>query len=366
MELNKKKNLAVIIGTRPNFIKAAPFLKRSKEFSQFKFTLINTGQHFDKNMSKVFFQEMEIPEPDISLNIRGELHTEKIGKMFNGLKKVLRKGGFDGAIVFGDVNSTLAGGIAAAKNNLKLIHIEAGLRSYDRRQPEEINRTIVDHLSDLLFTTEPAANRNLIKEGIPGEKIKYVGNILIEAMEIFWPKINDLNILNILGLKEKEYILVTVHRQENVDNLYNLKNILLILNEINKTFPIIFPLHPGTKERIQQYKLNDLLRSLKVINPLGYFEFMKLMINSKGVITDSGGMQDETSYLGIPCCTLRENTERPITVEIGSNRLFPPSLEVVQEIKAHLNRNNFRSKHIPLWDNKVSERIFNFLYQEYS
>lgn len=236
--------------------------------------------------------------------------------------------------------------------------MEAGLRSHDRRMPEEITRAIVDHLSDLLFITEPAANENLLKEGVPYEKIKYVGNIMIESIEIFWDKINGSNILETLKLRPKKYVLATVHRQESTDDFYNLQKILSLLSEVNKDVPIVFPLHPGTKKMIGKFELSDLLEDLMIIEPLGYFEFMKLMVESQGMITDSGGIQDETSYLGIACCTLRDNTERPITLEIGSNKLFPLNTANSEEIKNHLQRSDFRSRHIPLWDNKVSKRIF--------
>ena len=365
MTLSKKVRIAVILGARPNFIKAAPFFREARKHPEFKFTLMHTGQHFDENMSKIFFEEMEIPKPDIYLDIRGEFHTEKIGKMFHSLKAVLENENFDAIIVFGDVNSSLAGGIAAVKNNCKLIHIEAGLRSYDRRMPEEINRVILDHLSDLLFTTEPTANRNLIREGIDQNKIKYVGIIMIESIETFWDKINASKVVSSLGLNKKQYVLTTIHRQENVDNVYNMKNILLMLNEINKSSPVVFSLHPGTIKKITKYKLNGLLKNLIIMEPMGYFKFMKLLFESKGVITDSGGVQEETSYLGVPCCTLRDNTERPVTTELGSNKLFSIGLSEVKALNKHLSRCDFKSKHIPLWDNKVSERIFSFLRCEF-
>lgn len=249
MESNKQKNLAVVIGARPNFVKAAPFLLRAKKYPEFKFTVIHTGQHSDANMSKIFFDEMAIPRPDIMLGIKGDFHTEKIGKMFNALKKVFRENKFDGVIVFGDVNSTLAGAIAATKNNYSLIHIEAGLRSHDRRMPEEINRVIIDHLSDLLFTTEAAANENLSKEGIEPNKIRFVGNIMIESIEIFWDRIQASDIVNILKLNKKKFVVATIHRQENTDSKDILKTILLMINSINKTIHVVFPLHPGTKKR---------------------------------------------------------------------------------------------------------------------
>ena len=312
-------------------------------------------------MSKIFFEEMELPKPDIQLDIRGEFHTEKIGKMFNALKAVFKDNKYDAAVVFGDVNSTLAGGIASTKNHCKLIHIEAGLRSHDRRMPEEINRAVVDHLSDLLFTTEKAANENLTKEGVDSKKIELVGNLMIESLEIFKDKINNSTIVKELNLVPKSYAVVTIHRQENIDDPTNLKKILMLLNEINKEALVVFPLHPGTKKNIHQFGFKDLLRGLQIIEPLGYFEFMKLVSESLGVITDSGGIQDETSHLGIPCCTLRDNTERPVTLGLGSNKLFPIDTADAKEMKNHLRRSDFRSRHIPLWDNKVSERIFKVL-----
>src|SRR3989339_483459 len=279
MSLNN--NCAIIVGARPNFIKLAPFIKKAKNYPEFKFKIIHTGQHFDKNMSDIFFNEMEIPKPDIQLDINGKYYTEKMGKMFNALKKVFNENNFDSVIVFGDVNSTLAGAIAAVKNNCKIIHIESGLRSYDRRMPEEINRVIVDHLSDILFTTEPAANHNLYLEGVEKEKIKYVGNIMVENIELFWNKFMKSKIVDDLNIKEKKYIVTTVHKLKNTDDPKNLKKIL---------------------------------KKITVIEPLGYFDFMKLVISSKGVIGDSCGIQDETSHLGVSCCTLNNNTERPITI----------------------------------------------------
>jgi len=360
MALNKQKHFVVILGARPNFIKAAPFFHEAKRHPEFKFTIIHTGQHFDENMSKLFFKEMNIPEPDIFLNVKGKFHTEKIGKMFNELNNTLKSKKFNKVIVFGDVNSTLAGAITAVKNNCKLIHIEAGLRSHDSRMPEEINRVIIDHLSDLLFTTEPSANKNLIKESIDESKIKYVGNIMIESMEFFWDKINKSKIIDKLKLNKKQYLVNTIHRQENTDSRYILKKILNFFNELNNDIPIIFPLHPGTKKKIVEYKLNNFLKKLTVTEPLGYFDFTKLLIGSKGVITDSGGIQEETSHLGVPCCTLRDTTERPITLTLGSNKLFLVDSIDIKKVKKHLN-NKFKSRHISLWDSKVSERIFKHL-----
>lgn len=360
---NKHKRFAVVLGARPNFVKAAPFFKEAKHHPEYEFTLIHTGQHFDDSMSKIFFDEMSIPRPDIQLDIHGGFHTEKIGKMFSALRDIFQKKRFDGVIVFGDINSTLAGAIAAAKTT-KLIHIESGLRSHDRRMPEEINRVIVDHLSDLLFTTEPTANKNLIQEGIAEDKIKYVGNIMIESLEVYHDLIDRSHILSELDLAPRNYVVTTVHRAENTDNPEILEKILRLLAKFSKDNTVLFPLHPGTRKKIEDYELEPLLKGMRVIEPLGYFEFIKLVSESRGIITDSGGIQEETSHLGIPCATLRDNTERPITIELGSNKLFSiDSIDPsdIKEIEEHLRRIDFKKRHIPMWDGGVSKRIFAYL-----
>lgn len=361
MSSNIKKHYAVIVGARPNFVKAAPFFREAKNHPELKFTVIHTGQHFDANMSDIFFSQMGLPRPDIHLDIKGEFHTEKIGKMFNALQRVFKAYNFDGTIVFGDVNSTLAGALAAVKSNSHLIHIESGLRSHDRRMPEEINRVIIDHISEKLFTTEPAANENLAREDIAPEKIFYVGNIMIEALEVFWPQIEASEILKKLELTEKNYVVATIHRQENTDDEMTLKNILNILQTISKKWPMVMPLHPGTKAKINSYGLNDLLNGIKIVEPLGYFDFLKLVSSSQGVITDSGGIQEETSHLGISCVTLRDNTERPITITMGSNKLFNIDTNLSPEMLEHLAKKDWSSRHIPLWDQEVSKRIFSQL-----
>ena len=357
----KEKEYIVIVGARPNFIKAAPFFRRSSEYPHLKFTLVHTGQHFDENMSQVFFEQMGIPRPDIQLDIRGEFHTEKIGKMFSSLKKVIENNASDGIIVFGDINSTLAGAVASASQGKSLIHIEAGLRSHDRRMPEEINRAITDHLSDLLLATEQTAVDNLIQEGVPRHKISLVGNIMIESIELFKDHFGSSQILKQLGLNESEYVVATIHRAENTDEKHVLENILNILNSVSVEKKVVLPLHPGTRKKIHEFSLSHLLKDLTIIEPLGYIDFMKLVIDSSGVITDSGGIQEETSHLGVPCCTLRDNTERPITIELGSNKLFPIGSMDSDEILRHLNRKDFRKGHIPLWDSEVSRRILDLL-----
>lgn len=363
MHMVIKRHYAVIVGARPNFIKAAAFFRGARKNPHIKITLIHTGQHFDENMSKIFFRDMEIPKPDINLDIKATHHTEKIGKMFDSLKNVLSKIKIDGIIVFGDINSTLAGAIAASKNNQKIIHIEAGLRSHDRRMPEEINRVIVDHLSDVLFTSEPVAIENLIKEGIHKKKIIHVGNIMIESLIAYSKNIDESDVVKRLNLKPNKYIVSTIHRQENTDDKKILKKILSLLNKISETTKIVIPLHPGTRNKIKEMGLSKFLKKLKIIEPLGYFDFLNLVKQSSGVITDSGGIQEETTHLGINCATLRDNTERPITISHGTNKLFPIqdiSDNTDREITFHLKK-KLNKKKIDLWDDKVSERIFKYL-----
>ncbi len=363
MSAEKSKKYAVIVGARPNFVKAAPFFHRAKEYPNLKFKLIHTGQHFDANMSKIFFDQMGIPLPDINLNIKGEFHTEKIGKMFDSLKIVLGEMNPDGVIVFGDINSTLAGAVAAAKNNFKLIHVESGLRSHDRRMPEEINRVIVDHLSDILFTSETDAKHNLIKEGVSEDKIKEVGNVMIESLELFSKEIDKSQILDNVSVQPRSYIVATIHRSENTDDEKILSKILSLLKDVGKKTKIVLPLHPGTKVKINNYGIMDMLDNINVIDPLGYFDFLKLVKESGGVVTDSGGIQEETSHLGVPCVTLRDNTERPVTIEFGTNILLPINqigADSENFVFEHLQK-TFKPASIPLWDNNVTKRIFAYL-----
>ncbi|MFA5998222.1 MAG: UDP-N-acetylglucosamine 2-epimerase (non-hydrolyzing) [Candidatus Paceibacterota bacterium] len=361
MESNNKeiRHLAMIMGARPNFIKAASLCAEVKNHPEFKLTLIHTGQHFDKNMSDIFFEEMRIPRPQVTLNIMADRHSEKIGRMFNSLQATLSELSPDGVLVFGDVNSTLAGALASAKNRIPLIHVEAGLRSHDRRMPEEINRVIVDHLSDVLFTTEPSADENLKREGIDPSRIHHVGNLMIESLERYRDDIDSSRVLDTVN--HKDYFIATIHRQENTDDRTSLERVLFLLDRISRKKPVIFPLHPGTRKKIEGYGLSELLSNLSVIEPLGYFDFIKLVQESSGVITDSGGIQEETTHLGVPCATLRDNTERPITVEAGSNRLFDIRSISPKEILLHFSR-SYPARPIPLWDDKVSKRIFKSLH----
>jgi UDP-N-acetylglucosamine 2-epimerase (non-hydrolysing) len=358
--ISETKTFLVVVGARPNFIKAAPLFKRLSEYPNIHLELVHTGQHFDQNMSAVFFDQMNIPKPDFHLDIQGDYHTEKLGKMFSALKQTVGNGKYEGVIVFGDINSTLAGAIAATSNSKKLIHIEAGLRSHDRRMPEEINRAITDHLSDILFATEQSAVDNLLLEGVSHDKIHLVGNIMIESLEMFKPIFLQSKIVKEIGI-DNDYVVATIHRAENTDDREILKKMLGVLNDISDKYQVIFPLHPGTRNKIRQFNLELALERLTVIDPIGYIDFIKLVMESKGVITDSGGIQEETTQLDIPCCTLRDNTERPITLTSGTNKLFPIANMEVEKILRHLDSKPTKTGQIPLWDGLVSKRILDVL-----
>lgn len=360
----RRKRYAVVLGTRPEFIKLSAFLQRLPEFGVDLFT-IHTGQHFDENMSGIFFTELGVPAPDITITIPHGQQSRNVGVMIAQVEEAIRceAGNLDGVIVLGDTFSSLAGGIAAAHLRLPLIHIEAGLRSNDRRMPEELNRIIIDHLADHLFITETSAEGNLIAEGIPPERIYFVGNIGIESFERMRNVISERNTHARFGLTPKQYRIATMHRQEHTHDPEILKRLCATLSALTKNMPLIVPLHPMTRRKLEEYGLMHHL-NVSVTEPLGYLDFMSLVMDSAGVATDSGGIQEEAAHLGIPCATLRDNTERPVTVDLGSNKLFPPTTlheGSLGDIEVHLSRTDFISGVIPKWDSEVSRRIAEYL-----
>ncbi|HRT46115.1 MAG TPA: UDP-N-acetylglucosamine 2-epimerase (non-hydrolyzing), partial [Desulfomonilia bacterium] len=313
-----------VVGARPNFMKIAPLIRdMNARKDRIEHLLVHTGQHYDKSMSDDFFVQLGIPQPDVNLGIGSASHAQQTAKILTAFESVLVEHNPDMVVVVGDVNSTMACALVAAKSGVKVAHVEAGLRSFDRTMPEEINRILTDALSDLLFTTEEAGNENLRREGIPQEKIFFVGNVMIDTL---------VHCLAAMppgpphpGLEKKEYAVITLHRPSNVDHPETLKGMLRAFQDISKNLKLVIPLHPRTRANIERFGLSDALRALEenavVTGPAGYVDMLRLVKDSRMVITDSGGIQEETTYLGVPCITLRANTERPSTVTLGTNTL---------------------------------------------
>ena len=360
--------VSVVLGTRPEIIKMSPII-REMDKRKIDYFVIHTGQHYSYNMDKIFFEELELPEPDYKLDVGEKYHTHgsQTGEMIKGIEKILMKEKPDIVLVEGDTNSVLAGGLSAVKLHIPVGHVEAGLRSFDMGMPEEINRIVVDHISDYLFAPTEVAKRNLLKEGISEEKIYVTGNTIVDAvyqnLEIAKRK---SNILNKLNLKGKEYLVVTFHRQENVDNPARLKKFVDILNKMN--YMAIFPIHPRTKKRIEKNKYKISNPNVIVIEPVGYLDFLLLLANTKIVLTDSGGIQEESNILHIPCLTLRDNTERPETVSAGSNIVVGvESKTVIKKIQDIVNNpekyNEMKEAPVVFGDGKSASRILDAITQ---
>lgn len=348
----------IIVGTRPNFIKAAPIIHQIQKHNYPLFKLIHTGQHFSREMSEEIFRDLELPKPDIYLDAKGGSTVKLFADIMNKYEAILRVDNPDKVIVFGDVTSTFATALTARMMGISVIHIEAGLRSRDLSMPEEINRILTDQISEELYVTEPSGVENLNLENISSSKVHHVGNIMIDSLIDQLPKIvNQDN-----AKKNQTYALVTLHRPSNVDNPEYLSSIIEKLNELSNHIEILFPVHPRTRKIMElhsdKFKFSD---KIVVIEPQGYLKFMNLVYHSTFVLTDSGGIQEETSYLKIPCYTLRENTERPITIEMGTNELI--SLSDIPDLYTRLeNKMDRLFQDIPLWDGKTAERIYTHLF----
>jgi len=354
-----------IVGARPNFIKIAPLMAEMRRFPDIEPLLIHTGQHYDPNMSGRFFEELGIPMPGYNLEIGSGSHTWQMAQVMLALEPLLHEIRPDMVVVVGDVNSTMAAALVAAKLHIPLAHVEAGLRSFDRTMPEEINRMVTDSLSDFLFTTERSGNENLKHEGVPENKIHFVGNVMIDTLLRYRQHINDQNITDRFGVTSRNYVLLTLHRPSNVDVTETLSGIIDALADIQKKLPVLFPLHPRTRQRIAEAGLFERARNLadlKLLEPLGYLEFLGLMAQAKLVMTDSGGIQEETTILGIPCLTLRENTERPVTITEGTNELVGSQAErIIAGVQRILDGKTGNSRYPELWDGHAAERIVNVL-----
>ena len=350
-----------VVGARPNFMKIAPIQKELAKYPDLKPILIHTGQHYDDKMSKIFFEDLELPRPDVYLGVGSDTHAKQTANVMCAFEDSIKEYKPDMILVVGDVNSTLACTLVGSKLQIPVAHVEAGLRSFDRRMPEEINRIVTDNLSDILFITEESAINNLKREGISQEKIYFVGNVMIDSLIFYQKKAKQSQILERLQLVPHRYCVVTLHRPSNVDEKDALSKILKAFDVIEKEIPIIFPVHPRTKKRIAEFGLHTLSESMKnlyLIDPLGYLDFLQLIQNAKIVLTDSGGIQEETTYLGIPCLTLRENTERPITISLGTNQLVKlTTSEIITAFHKVMSLNCKNGNKPPLWDGKAAQRI---------
>jgi len=346
-----------VVGARPNFMKIAPIMRAMRLYRKIKPLLVHTGQHYDVNMSDAFFKDLELPKPDIHLEVGSGTHAVQTARVMERFEKVLFKERPDWILVVGDVNSTLGCSLAASKLHIKVAHVEAGLRSFDRRMPEEINRVLTDQISDFLFTTCEDADRNLAKEGIARDKVFLVGDVMIDTLLYYMKKV-WLN-----GADEAEYAVVTLHRPSNVDDKDTFERISKAMNRIAKSIPIIFPVHPRTRRQIKRFGFEKYYNgNIKLLDPLGYLDFIKLYPKAKMVLTDSGGIQEETTVLDIPCLTIRENTERPITIESGTNVLVGTNeKKIVKEAKKILRGTRKRRKTIKYWNGKAAERIVKIL-----
>jgi UDP-N-acetylglucosamine 2-epimerase (non-hydrolysing) len=347
-----------VVGARPNFMKAAPVLHALRTRPGVRQTLVHTGQHYDKNLSDVFFSQLEIPDPDVNLGVGSGSHARQTADIMAGFEPVLLERKPDMVLVYGDVNSTVAAALVCAKLLVPVAHVEAGLRSFDRTMPEEVNRIVTDRLADVLFTPSEDGDVNLLREGVSQEKIHRVGNVMIDSLVHLLPAATRCPTN---GLPER-FALVTLHRPSNVDDAESLKNILESLLTVSEQLEVVFPVHPRTRARIAQFSIN--VDKLHLLEPLPYIEFLALQRRATAVITDSGGIQEETTYLQVPCLTVRNNTERPITVTMGTNILVgQDSQELAVELSAILDGRAKRGSVPPLWDGRTGERIADVLQQ---
>lgn len=351
-----------VVGARPNFMKVAPVWRAIAEETSFQQKLVHTGQHYDINMSDIFFTELGLHEPDHYLGVGSSSHARQTAATMVAFEKVINEFRFDLVLVYGDVNATVATALVCAKLMIPVGHVEAGLRSFDRSMPEEINRLLTDQISGLLFTPSKDADENLVREGISESKIHFVGNVMIDTLVRLLPKAKKHNLE---GLSDK-YALVTLHRPSNVDDPVVLNNILKMLSKISDSIQVLFPIHPRTRQRITDFRLGlSASNKLKLMEPIGYLDFLALQREATVVITDSGGIQEETTYLGVPCLTIRENTERPITITMGTNTLVGNDMELLKkEVRRIITGNGKQGQIPPLWDGQASLRIVNILKKQ--
>lgn len=358
-----------VVGARPNFMKMAPIIESLRKYeNEIRHLLVHTGQHYDEKMSKAFFEDLGMPKPDLDLEVGSGSHAEQTAKIMVAFEKVCIAEKPDLVLVVGDVNSTMACTITAKKLGIKVAHVEAGLRSRDMLMPEEINRLCTDVLCDYLFTTDYIANDNLRKEGLEEDKIVFVGNVMIDTLLKFQEKASKLDLLERMGLSKGNYITLTMHRPSNVDDEGVLKGILDAIREISQEYPVVFPAHPRTVGKLKEFGYEKYFvnagdgNGIWLVEPFGYLDFLHLNMYAKLVITDSGGLQEETTVLGVPCITMRHNTERPITCEVGTNVIVGnDNLKILNAARQAINK-DFSGGRIPdKWDGKAAERIVEWI-----
>ncbi|MGZ5029273.1 MAG: non-hydrolyzing UDP-N-acetylglucosamine 2-epimerase [Methylobacter sp.] len=360
----KKLKFLIIAGARPNFMKVAPIIQEIRKYSsdmdnhgmQLEYQLIHTGQHYDEKMSDIFFYDLGIPAPDINLAVGSGSHAVQTANVMAKFEPICEQEKPDWVIVVGDINSTLACTLVCAKLGIKVAHVEAGLRSFDRSMSEEVNRIVTDALADLLLTPSIDANENLLREGIPDSKIKLVGNVMIDTLIANLEKAKDSQVLDRFGLAKKDFVYVTLHRPSNVDNQTGLIMIMSELQRIADEAPVVFPMHPRTRKMCEQFGISLDKERLRIVEPLGYHDSLCLTQAARFILTDSGGLQEESTYFKTPCLTLRPNTERPITITVGSNKLT--SLEyLASDINETLNQEAELGQIPQYWDGLASKRI---------
>ena len=356
--------IATVVGARPQFIKAAVVSRALREAGTFDELMIHTGQHYDQNMSDVFFEELDMPRPQRNLRVGSGRHGRQTGRMLEAIERVLLKERPEWCIVYGDTNSTLAGALAAAKLHVPVAHVEAGLRSFDRRMPEEINRILTDHTSDLLFAPTREASRNLEREGVPGAQIHVVGDVMYDAALFYGGRAEEQSqLIQQLGLSSKQYILATLHRAENTDDLQRLRVIVEGLTAIAREFPVVLPVHPRTRKVLTEIGfLGEVSRGIRLVEPLGYLDMMMLEKHAKLIATDSGGVQKEAFFHGVPCVTFRGSTEWVELLELGWNRLVPPlSVALIESGLRDALRSSPDCKENPYGDGHAAEHIVQIL-----
>jgi len=351
-----------VVGARPNFMKTAALMHAMTANGNFEQTLVHTGQHYDRQMSDVFFEELGLPEPDSYLSVGSGTHAEQTSRAMAAFEPVLLQFAPDAVIVVGDVNSTLACAIVASKLGVRIAHVEAGLRSFDRTMPEEINRLLTDQIADYLFTPSLDGNANLAREGIDEKRVFFVGNVMIDTLIRLLPRADSAKACREVGVENGKFALATLHRPSNVDDPWTLAEIMKAMSVVAKARPVVFPVHPRTRKKIDELGLASAGGAVKLVEPLSYLDFLALERAASLVLTDSGGVQEETAYLGVPCLTLRPNTERPVTIESGTNRLVRSRADDIVGAVATMDSNGSKPHTIPeLWDGHASDRIAEIL-----